>query len=391
MNKKAILKRTSYLFMALVFYMSYLFRVDKKKILLIMTHDSSDEGNAGAVYSYFNQQNHELVFKKVTRDNYTFKKDVHLIKKLLYLFLAVPYHMATSGTIFMDNVFLPFSYIKLKGDTRLVQLWHATGSIKRFGVEYEEEWVQNLAVGTIRNTTHFIAGSNWMKEIYKTAFKTAEDKIFATGTPRTDLFFNQTIIAKREKEFYQDHPELKDKKLILYAPTFRDEETEQDEIDIQMDMDHLLSQLGEEYILGLRFHPYIRSKVKIDHILNGPYQNRIYDFSNFKRLNTLLFCSAILITDYSSIIFEYALTGKSMIFYPYDLDKFENNSRGFYENYHEMVPGPVAFKTSDIAGIINEDALYSYDNESFTKMYLERCDGNSCKRLYELLMPPYNR
>ena len=167
------------------------------------------------------------------------------------MFLAVPYHMATSSIIFMDNVFLPFSSINPKNNTSLVQLWHATGSIKKFGVDYEEEWVKKPARKTISHTSHFIAGSAWMKEIYKTAFQVPEDKIYVTGTPRTDLFFNQSLIKERKKEFYQDYPELKDKKLILYAPTFRDDETQQDQIEIRLDINQLLSQLDEKYVLGL--------------------------------------------------------------------------------------------------------------------------------------------
>ena len=72
----------------------------------------------------------DLIFKKVTRENYTFKPNKNLFKNLIYMFIIVPYHIATSKTIFMDNVFLPFSSIKIKKDTRLVQLWHGTGTIK---------------------------------------------------------------------------------------------------------------------------------------------------------------------------------------------------------------------------------------------------------------------
>ncbi len=67
----------------------------------------------------------------------------------------------------MDNVFLPFSTIKVKEDTRLVQLWHGTGSIKKFGIDTEEGWVKKLGISTNKNTTHFIVGSSWMKEIYQ--------------------------------------------------------------------------------------------------------------------------------------------------------------------------------------------------------------------------------
>ena len=107
------------------------------------------------------------------------------------------YHIATSKIIFMDNVFLPLSSIKIKKDTQLVQLWHGTGSIKKFGLECEVGWVKKLAINTNNITTHFIVGSNWMKEIYKTAFGAENDKIYNIGCPRTDIC--SSITLKKEE------------------------------------------------------------------------------------------------------------------------------------------------------------------------------------------------
>ena len=126
MNNGFLIKRMAYFIMAIFFYLNYLFPINEKKILLIMTHDSSYEGNVGTTYRYFQQKDPGLIFKKVTRDNYTFKLGKNLFKNIIYMFVILPYYMSTSRTIFMDNVFLPFSSIKLKKDTRLVQLWHGT-------------------------------------------------------------------------------------------------------------------------------------------------------------------------------------------------------------------------------------------------------------------------
>jgi CDP-ribitol ribitolphosphotransferase len=97
----------------------------------------------------------------------------------------------------------------------------------------------------------------------------------------------------------------------------------------------------------------------------------------------LLVCSDILITDYSSIIYEYALLGKQMIFYSYDLTKFEKLGRGFYDDYESMVPGPVVFKTQEIVDEINNPT--EYDLDEFLAKYLENCDGHARARLYDLL------
>jgi Putative glycosyl/glycerophosphate transferases involved in teichoic acid biosynthesis TagF/TagB/EpsJ/RodC len=385
MNKTAFFKGTSYFIMAIFYYLSYLFPLNKKKILLIMTHDDSDEGNVGSTYLYFQKQDPDLTFKKVARENYAFKKDKNLFKNLIYMFVCVPYHMSTSRTIFMDNVFLPFSSIKLKKDTRLVQLWHGTGAIKKFGLDHEEGWIKNRAITTNKNTSHFIVGSSWMKNIYKTAFGAEEDKIFNTGCPRTDLFFNEAVLQEKKEKFFKSYPELYNKKIILYAPTFRDNE-DPDEIKIHLDIEELVSKIDENYILGLRLHPHIANKINLDKYFQGQYHGRIFDFSSYDKLNTLLICCDILITDYSSIIYEYALLEKPMVFYSYDLAKFEKSGRGFYEDYKSIVPGPIAFKTEDLVNIINSDGTISCNIGEFLTVYLENCDGNSRKRLYNLLM-----
>jgi CDP-ribitol ribitolphosphotransferase len=386
MNKTVFFKRIAYNFMAIFFYISYIFPINDKKILLIMTHDDSDEGNVGSTYRYFLKQDPDLIFKKVTRGNYTFKPNKYLFKNLIYMFITVPYHIATSKTIFMDNVFLPFSSIKIKKDTRLVQLWHGTGTIKKFGLDSEVGWIKKLGIATNKNTTHFIVGSSWMKKIYKTAFQAEEDKIFNIGCPRTDFFFDETFLQESRNNFDHDYPELSNKKIILYAPTFRDSDKNSHEIKIHLDIENLLSNLSDDHVLAIRLHPYLARKVNLNKYFKDTCIKRIFDFSSYDKLNTLLICCDILITDYSSIIYEYALMKKPMIFYPYDLDEFEKSGRRVYENYRSIVPGLIAFKTEDIVDIINKKIANNYGIDEFLKNYLEECDGNSRDRLYKLLM-----
>jgi CDP-glycerol glycerophosphotransferase (TagB/SpsB family) len=386
MNKTVFFKRIAYSFMAIFFYISYIFPINDKKILLIMTHDDSDEGNVGSTYRYFLKQDPDLIFKKVTMENYTFKPNKYLFKNLIYMFITVPYHIATSKTIFMDNVFLPFSSIKIKKDTRLVQLWHGTGTIKKFGLDSEVGWIKKLGIATNKNTTHLIVGSSWMKKIYKTAFQAEEDKIFNIGCPRTDFFFNKPALEEKRNKFIDSNPELSNKKIILYAPTFRDYNKNKQENRIHLDIKKLLNKLSDEYVLIIRLHPHVAHKVNLNKYFKDSYTDKMFDFSFYNKLNTLLISCDLLITDYSSIIYEYALMKKPMIFYPYDLDEFEKSGRGFYGKYKSIVPGPIAFKTDDIINIINNNIANNYDIDQFLVNYLEDCDGNSRKRLYNLLM-----
>lgn len=382
MDKEGFFKGLAYYLMAFFFYLSYLFPIQQKKILLVMTHDDSNEGNVGSVYKYFQKQDPDLIFKKVNRENYAFKKNKGLFRNLIYMFLMVPYHTATSRLIFMDNIFLPFSTIKIKKNTQLIQLWHGTGSIKKFGLDSEEGWIKERAIKVNNQTTHFIVGSKWMKDIYRTAFAAGAERVFNIGCPRTDMFFKESLLQQRREEFFQGYPELSSKTIILYAPTFRNED--QGKMDIHLNIDKMVSRLEDDYVLGLRLHPHIADRVNLDEICSKKsYSGRVIDFSSYDKLNTLLISSDILITDYSSIIYEYALLRKPMIFYSYDLDKFEKTDRGFYGDYESLVPGPVVFKTDDVVDVINHG--YNYDLDKFLAIYLENCDGQSLKRLYDIM------
>lgn len=373
MNIESLIKQMAYNLMAITYYISYPLKIQKDKILLIMTHDDSSEGNIGLTRDYFHEQNPDFKFKIVTKKDYQFNEN--LLHNLIKTFIKVPYHMATSQMIFLDNVFLPISKINLKKETKLIQLWHGTASLKKFALDSESGWVKNLAKNISKKTTHFIVASNWMADIYKTAFEAEDDKIYVIGCPRTDLFFNEHLLENMCNKFYGEYPELKSKKLILYAPTFRDNELN---ADIHLDIGELLSNLSDEYVIGLRLHPHIASQLD-SNILN----DRVYDFSKYNRLNTLLIVSDVLISDYSSIIFEYALLNKPILFYAYDFDEFKKNSRGFYEDYESIVPGPILTDTLDLIPFILSPQVN--DLQYFRDKYLEKCDGESVKRLYTLL------
>ncbi|MGL6298449.1 MAG: CDP-glycerol glycerophosphotransferase family protein, partial [Methanobacteriaceae archaeon] len=138
------MKKLGYLIFAFFFYIFYLLPVNKDKVFLIMTHDESEEGNVGASYKYFKEHNKNLIFKTLTRDDYDFSQG-NRIGKIFSFFIKVPYDMATSRNILMDNVFLAFSYLKFKKDVNVVQLWHGSGTIKKFGLDTEDGLVKELA------------------------------------------------------------------------------------------------------------------------------------------------------------------------------------------------------------------------------------------------------
>lgn len=378
------MKILGYVIFNCFYYLFYFLKV-QNKIFLIMTHDESYEGNVLYSANYFKAKDPSLKIKTLKKDNYEFKKEINSLYKLINFFIIIPYHIATSKTILMDNIFLAFAYTKFKKNVSIVQLWHGTGSIKKFALDHEEGLIRNLGKKANMKNSHLIIGSESMLPIYKSAFEMPEEKIYPIGSPRTDLFFDEKLIGKKIAEFYEKYSELFKKKIVLYAPTFRDKDLKNNDLSLNSELINAFEKLDENHVLIVKLHPAISKNFTINNLnIDSSLKNRIYDLSDIN-LNSLLFVSDLLITDYSSIIYEYSLLNKKMIFYPYDLEEYKE-SQGFYFDYENFVPGPISTDSDNLF----EEILKEYDTkkavENFKERYMNKSDGKSTERLYALLI-----
>lgn len=362
----------------------YLFRilckVKPKKIFAVMTHDGSRDGNVGSLIEYLKLKKEGYSFQCIKKEDRNKAKNLSLFQGKISFFVVKPYHMATSEFILLDNIFLPMAYITFPKRVRVIQLWHGTGTIKKFGQDVNTGRLKKLEKRANQKVTHLIVNSEMTKKQYARAFGIEENKVFIYGLPRTDLFFNPELIAERKQKFYQQYPQLKGKKLILYAPTFRDQE--KNHPNIALDMEQLCDELSEEYMFLLRLHPFVAAAQEKNGDIKSPRKKQILSMSDYEDINTLLLVSDYLITDYSSIIFEYCLLDKPMLFYAYDLEQFSGNGRGFYEPYKEYVPGPVIKDTKEMIEFIKEDRFDKNRMKEFVKKNYQYMDGKSAERIY---------
>lgn len=372
------MKEIGYRIFALIYTICRLFPIHKNRCFLIMTHDAGAEGNVGVVREYLKKSgNYE--FCHLIRSDTCFRGDGR-IQKLLRFFIVKPYEMATSSYIFLDNIFLPIAYLRFSSRTKVVQLWHGTGTIKKFGQDVNTGRLKELENRANQAMTHLIVNSIYTKELYQHVFAVEEKKVFLLGMPRTDLLFDEKAGEERREAFFREYPQLVGKKLILYAPTFRDQDTEHPEL--VLDIDQVMGEIGKEYCLLLRLHPFVARNL----VYEGEYADCVFDFSLYDNLNTLLFAADILISDYSSIVFEYCVLDRPMIFYAYDLEAFSEDGRGFYEPYEEYVPGPVVRNEAQMIEAIQHGDHFKEKRRLFLKMAYTYTDGQSTKRLIETVM-----
>lgn len=368
-----MIKKIGYLVFALCFSVFRLMPLNRNKVFFVATHDDSEEGNIG-------------ITAAAIRESMPEKKCVFLTKRdgihrPFSFFFGKAFHMATAATIFLDNEFMPMAYTPVSSHAKVVQLWHGTGTIKKFGLDSDTGEVARLAQKANNRLTHLIVNSEQTKKQYASAFGVPEDRIFILGLPRTDLILDPEKMQQLRTVFYEQYPELRDKRCTLYAPTFRDSEVEKPVFGL--DFDSFVSCLRDDEVLLVRLHPHVAAHCPVD--LWQKYKGKIVNVSGYPGAATLLAVSGRLITDYSSIIFEYCLLDGDMIFYAYDYESFQREGRDFYENYPEFVPGPVAYNQPELERLCREHKEDSRELEHFRENTFRYMDKNATNRLLELI------
>lgn len=380
-------KQLGYRIFACLYTVFSLLPPKKKQVFLVMTHDSSFEGNVGVVEQYLKDTKEGYRFARLVRtDTYFMYNDgankflriLHALGKAFRFFVTDACQMARSSYIFLDNTFLPMAYMKFRKQVRVVQLWHGTGTLKKLGQDVNEGALKQLENLANRNVTDLVVSSRYMEDIYGKSFAIPKDKIRRIGLPRTDIFFDEEKRKEHLEAFYQEFPMCRGKKLLLYAPTFRDNEKEKPALD--PGIWELTKAVGEDTIIALRMHPFVAHNIKWEKL-----PANVMNFSSYQSLNTLLFATSLLITDYSSIMFEYVVLNRPMVFYAYDLAEFSSQGRGFYQDYESYVPGPVAKDAKTLIAAVEAEDTWEDKRQKFVEEIYEYTDGASMERLADLL------
>lgn len=373
------MKIIGYLIFAGFYYIFRLFcPVKSKKVFCIMTHDGSRDGNVGAMVEYLQEHGKDYSFEYIKKADRTMVKNLHIIKGKVSFFIVKPYHLATSQFVLLDNVFLPMAYLWFPKKVKIIQLWHGTGTIKRFGQTVNTGKLKELEKRANSRMTHLVVNSEATKSEYAEAFGISEEKVSIEGLPRTDLFFQKDRIEERKQKFYRQYPELKGKKLVLYAPTFRDQE--KDNPKLALDTEKLRGEGLENYVFLLRLHPFVMEEYMKKGVMKS-LPDHMISMSSYSDLNTLLLVSDYLITDYSSIIFEYCLMEKPMIFYAYDLVHFSDHGRGFNRPYEEYAPGPIVDNTEALTVLLKNNHFDIEKIKTFKRTNYKYLDGKSAERI----------
>ncbi|QBP41942.1 CDP-glycerol glycerophosphotransferase family protein [Paenisporosarcina antarctica] len=299
--------------------------------------------------------------------------------------LKLPYYLATSKTILVDD-FHPLLYnLDFDKSQNIIQLWHASGPFKTVGYSrIGKPGGPSINGKSHKIYTSAIVGSEHSTPFYAEAFGMHEEDVYPTGIPRIDSFFDEGYKASIRNQMYEEFPQMKTAdKVILFAPTFRGSGPKTAYYPMhQIDFDKLAKYAKENNaVVVFKLHPFVRDNVVIpDH-----YKDLFLDAFKYREINDLLLVSDLLITDYSSVVFEYSLLNKPMIFYGFDVYDYIS-SRDFYEGFGNFVPGKIVRTFNELMNAIEKE---DYDIEKiavFRDKYFKYQDANSSDRVIDWLI-----
>ena len=356
---------------------------------------------AASVLSVFCKQEHILFVSSRREDltgNIAYVNDILQEKNARVLFWLVPgkrkymtyrnywklaYQIARSKVVVVDDFTPILNEVWAMEHRILIQLWHACGAFKTFGfTRVGKDGGPNQTSTNHRYYNYAIVSSDEIRRFYAEGFGIDVKNVKALGVPRTDDFFQESYKNEIRAKLYEQYPQLKDKKIIMFAPTFRGNGAGTAHFPFEkFNVKDVLEKLGDEYMIIIKHHPFVEAK----HPVDASVKDRVLDLSAESEINDLLFITDLLITDYSSVIFEASLLNIPMLFYAFDLEDYVVN-RDFYYPFKNFVPGKIVRNTDQIIESIQAQDYEQEKVETFKHRFFDQLDGRSSERVADFIM-----
>ncbi|HDE9103515.1 TPA: CDP-glycerol glycerophosphotransferase family protein [Staphylococcus aureus] len=371
---KASFESRSFLFKA-IFNITKLLHIKRSKTILF-TSDSRPNLSGNFKYVY-----DELLRQKVDFDydiKTVFKANITDRRKWRDKF-RLPYLLGKADYIFVDD-FHPLIYtVRFRPSQEIIQLWHAVGAFKTVGFSRTGKkggpFIDSL---NHRSYTKAYVSSETDIPFYAEAFGIREENVVPTGVPRTDVLFDEAYATQIKQEMEDELPIIKGKKVILFAPTFRGNGHGTAHYPFfKIDFERLARYCEKNNAVVLfKMHPFVKNRLNI----SREHRQYFIDVSDYREVNDILFVTDLLISDYSSLIYEYAVFKKPMIFYAFDLEDYIT-TRDFYEPYESFVPGKIVQSFDALMDALDNEDYEVEKVVPFLDKHFKYQDGRSSERL----------
>ena len=370
--------------------------INENLVIFVSFHGRGYSDNPRAIYEEMLKDERFKDYRFIWFIKHHKKKNIVIPKAEIkeYFSLSYFYYMSRAK-YWVINCKMPM-YIRKKDEQVYLQTWHGT-PLKRLGHDIivpegttfyrsqmsYEDMCKTYDVDVARYN-YMISPNRFCTEVFQSAFGIDRERLIETGYPRNDFITNATKedIIKLKKKFGLPL----DKKVVLYAPTWRDNSyvTSGYTFELKADFHKWKEVLGDEYVVVFKPHYLIVNKYENDRSLEG----FLYSISAEAEINELYVLSDILITDYSSVFFDYAVLNRPIYFYMYDLEEYKGELRGFYLDIYTELPGHIY---EDEQKLLNDmkNGIYDYSRlEIFNQRFNHAQTGDCAKKVIDIVFEP---
>lgn len=299
---------------------------------------------------------------------------LHVFRNMFYFMKKY----ATTETVIICDNFLPTASCKKRSGTKVIQLWHACGAFKKFGYDTSADIPSYYKGNVMANCDMVTVSSHICIKPFSTAMRLPEKVICPVGVSRTDLYFDNTFNQSCRKQFFSQYPEAQNKKIVLWVPTFRGNPSVAG-IQGLDDILRVREFLKDTHYFIIKLHPHSQAHIEGTNCSISSEE--------------LLPVADIVITDYSSILFDAMIYKHPLVLFVPDLDDYLDK-RGFYLDY-DTLPGLRARNFEQLLQILTDESLlYSSVNKvysDFYNKYMASCDGHSTNRIIDYIQKTDNR
>ncbi|MEY9941018.1 CDP-glycerol glycerophosphotransferase family protein [Streptacidiphilus sp. MAP5-3] len=288
----------------------------------------------------------------------------------------------------VGNTHFPRWITKRPGQT-IVQTWHGT-ALKRIGFDFDNDWFADTDYlealeREAKQWRLLLSPNRFSTPLQERAFRFTGETL-ESGYPRNDVLLaeDREVLARRVRE-HLGLPE--GKKVVLYAPTWREDKMRHaggHQLDLHLDLELMRRELGEDHVLLVRPHAHVVDAIQ------GTGDGFLWDVGSYPDIAELYLIADVLVTDYSSVMFDYAVTGRPILFFTYDLEHYRDTLRGFYFDFDEQAPGPLLGTSAEVVSALRNldqvvaDSAPAY--EAFRKTYCDLDDGHAAKRVVDRML-----
>ncbi len=377
---KALKKKYAFKLMQKMYYhYRRRYKNNKNTVLFLSESNYNMASNLKAVEKRLRERGLDKNFNVLSFSWFADKPDLYNIWQRFNNQRLLMKYVAMANIIFVDNYVPAFTRIKIDlKNTTIINLWHAGIGFKAVGYSRWGHLAASAPFIGHRIYTYGICGSKRVANAFSEAWGVNIERILPTGMPRMDKYLDKAHREAKTRELYEQFPICRGKKVILFAPTFRGNNRPDAHYPYEiMDFDKLYDLCGDEYVVLFKMHPWISAPVPISR-----YADKFLDLTNYPDINNLFYITDLLITDYSSCIYEFSLMHKPMLFFAFDEMQY-SISRGFHHDYRLAAPGKVCNTFDELlAAIKNKDFEFNKVEEYVARNF-DVIDSNSSDRVID--------